>query len=91
LISGEVIPRMVALSRPQADIIDLAAQNPHISAADIDGLIPLVLDLDSTGLHERIDQLVARGVTNEALLIDLIAPLARRLGRLWEEDRCDFI
>jgi len=34
--------------------------------------------------------LLARGVAAETLLVDLLAPAARRLGEYWESDLCDF-
>lgn len=44
--------------------------------------------------HEEVLALLrgslARGVPLDCLLLDLIAPAARLLGRLWEEDLCSF-
>jgi MerR family transcriptional regulator, light-induced transcriptional regulator len=37
-----------------------------------------------------VDALRARGTTVDTLLLDLLAPTARRLGDLWVEDLCDF-
>ena len=41
--------------------------------------------------RDRYRDNLARGATVEALLVDLLAPAARRLGEYWEEDRCDFV
>jgi methanogenic corrinoid protein MtbC1 len=38
----------------------------------------------------RIETLIARGLRLDAVYLDLLAPAARHLGELWEEDRCDF-
>jgi methanogenic corrinoid protein MtbC1 len=39
---------------------------------------------------QRIDFLRARGLRLDAVYMDLLAPAARHLGELWEDDRCDF-
>jgi methanogenic corrinoid protein MtbC1 len=38
----------------------------------------------------RIDELRAGGLRLDAIYLELIAPAARHLGELWEDDRCDF-
>jgi methanogenic corrinoid protein MtbC1 len=43
---------------------------------------------DSTGA--QLAALRARGVGVPALCLDLLAPAARRLGEMWEDDTCDF-
>jgi methanogenic corrinoid protein MtbC1 len=37
-----------------------------------------------------IEAWVAGGLSLEAVYLDLLAPAARHLGKLWEDDRCDF-
>ena len=39
---------------------------------------------------QRIDALRAGGLRLEAIYLELMAPAARHLGELWEDDRCDF-
>lgn len=39
----------------------------------------------------QVEALLARGLSIEQLLVGLLAPVARRLGELWHEDRCDFV
>lgn len=91
LVSSEVIPRMVAFAQPPLPAPDIAARNPFISDADIDALVPLALSVEADALIARIEALLARGVPVEALLVDLLAPVARRLGSYWDDDRCDFV
>jgi len=91
LIEAEIIPRMVALSRPPLPMVDRASQNPLISGQDVDSVVPLAVSLEADALMDAVDRLLARGVTVETLLVDLLAPVARRLGQLWEDDRCDFL
>jgi len=46
---------------------------------------------DADAIEARIEDYLQQGYAAETLFIDLIAPAARRIGVLWEEDRCDFI
>ena len=39
---------------------------------------------------EKVEQLLCRGVRLERIFLDLLAPVARKLGEFWEEDRCTF-
>ncbi|MGT2486179.1 B12-binding domain-containing protein [Methylobacterium oryzae CBMB20] len=40
---------------------------------------------------EWVRALLEEGLSLDALLLDLFAPAARRLGQLWEEDEADFL
>jgi methanogenic corrinoid protein MtbC1 len=51
----------------------------------------LPLSTDVSVLLEEVDLLLSRGVSVDAIYVDLMAPAARRLGELWEQDQCDFI
>jgi len=51
----------------------------------------LVLTMEADVLLDHVERLIARGVPAETVLIELLAPTARRLGEFWEQDHCDFI
>ncbi|KMO20278.1 cobalamin-binding protein [Methylobacterium platani JCM 14648] len=58
---------------------------------DIARLTALMLDqADRDGLAE-LRALVEDGMSLEEVLVGLMAPTARHIGRLWEEDACDFV
>lgn len=60
----------------------------RVSGLDVeDFLHHLRTEPDPTGV---VDGLLARGVSLDRIYMDLLAPAARRLGDLWEEDRCDY-
>lgn len=42
-------------------------------------------------MRPAVADLLSRGLPLESLLVDLLAPAARHLGSLWEEDECDFL
>lgn len=86
LVACEVIPRLMAASPVRRP--DPAAD---IGSEDIEGVVSLALTSEADVVIERIESLMARGLSADAVLIDLLAPAARILGEYWEEDRCDFV
>jgi len=54
-------------------------------------LARLVMGHDPSVARVLVDEVRHRGVPKDTLLLDLMAPAARHLGRLWEEDECDFL
>lgn len=57
---------------------------------DVTRFASLILKTDTTDAFALIERLLQRGVSAEALYLDLLAPAARRLGDLWVADVCDF-
>jgi methanogenic corrinoid protein MtbC1 len=94
-IEAEIVPRLViARGLPQVEKT-LAAWPPAACVDPADGdaviaFVALLLSADysaaSTFVHERCHT----GLSLDQLCLDLLAPAARRLGTLWEDDRADF-
>lgn len=87
VVEAEIIPRLMLSHRgdtaPSGNILPDAEQ-----VADFTNMMlaPAGNDLDV-----RIAALLASGLAPDSLLLDLLAPTARHLGILWEEDLCDFV
>ena len=91
LIEREIIPRLlVAHSTDQTPIV-AAAGDAAIAAAEVEAFAPLSLHVEADELLDHVEAILARGVSVETLLVDLLAPAARLLGEFWEDDRCDFV
>jgi methanogenic corrinoid protein MtbC1 len=58
--------------------------------ADVGTFTGLALQADLPGALAYLEALRARGMSLDRLYLDLLAPVARRLGLMWEEDECDF-
>ncbi|MFS0737761.1 cobalamin B12-binding domain-containing protein [Sphingomonas sp. 1P06PA] len=85
LIEGQIIPRLMLAN-------GVAPRAPaHAIAGAAEDIVPLALGIDADALLARVETILAEGVTIERLMVDLLAPAARRLGELWHEDRCDFV
>ncbi len=89
LVEQEVIPQLL-----QAHGADL--QRPALPGAcvitqeEVEEFAGLVLSRDVAFARAYVEGRCARGATLEALYLNLLAPAARWLGALWEEDGADF-
>ena len=93
-ISERIIPRLIqahAADAPTPTAPDLSVLTGHpISAADIKELVRMVLLPDDGAAMACVEAMRLRGIPVETLFVDLLAPAARHLGELWEEDVCNF-
>lgn len=85
-IEAEVIPRLVEHHR------DHLPQAPESAptADDVRALVQALCDDDEVRIADLIAAVRGRSVPVAAIYADLLAPAARWLGELWEEDRADF-
>ena len=84
-IQSEVIPRLVRQHRgPETG----DAQPP--SAEEVQAMVHALVDDSDERIMALVRLLRGRGVAVSTLFLELLAPAARELGALWEEDRVDF-
>jgi methanogenic corrinoid protein MtbC1 len=90
-IEDHVIPKLI-LAHPES----LASFNIHaervtpIQPAQLREFAKVVIGSDIAAAQERIKKFQSGGMTVPSVYLDLLAPAARELGTLWEEDLCDF-
>ncbi len=90
-IEQEIIPRLVLAHRdPQACLPYPALEGQGIGPEDVLAFTKLALTADEHAAFQCIESMRARGISLESIYIDLLAPVARHLGELWNEDLCDF-
>lgn len=89
LIEGEIIPRLLLAHRADREIVAAAA--PAFTAGEPLAFAHRSLDTDVFGLLAMIEAHLDRGVSIEAVYLDLLAPTARVLGDFWDNDICDFV
>lgn len=87
IVESEIIPRLMLAHRA-----DPRSRRPGIlpNSEQIAEFAALVLSPDREDIEARIVVLVDEGLGLDSLLLDLLAPTARHLGVLWEDDLCDF-
>ncbi len=90
LIANQVIPRLLVAHRHDPSAAH-ATGGDHVSMDEALDFAPLALELEADVLLDHVEAFVARGVSIDAIFVELLAPAARRLGELWEDDLCDFV
>ncbi|WP_439814968.1 cobalamin B12-binding domain-containing protein [Zavarzinia sp. CC-PAN008] len=79
MLAQEAAPRREARARGALDIRDSTAFARFVLASDP----PTIID--------QIELLLENGIRLQRIYTDLLAPVARKLGELWEQDRCTFV
>jgi MerR family transcriptional regulator, light-induced transcriptional regulator len=86
-LERDVIPRLAQAHRAAAAVeVALAAPTAH----DVEVFAARVIDGSEAGILSMVERLRRRGTSAEMIYTDLLAPVARHLGTLWESDLCDF-
>ena len=95
LIEAEIIPRLMLTHRDPADAglkarVAEGAEPRSFDAAEVDAFARKAITSGAETLVDEIEIMLHGGAAHEDVLLRLLAPAARRLGRLWEEDEVDF-
>jgi len=89
IVSREIVPRLLDLcAAVPAKVSD---QRPQPTQEDILTLAKLVLSPDTRAAAAFVIELREQGLAMDDLFVGLLEPAARQLGKLWEDDKCDFI
>jgi MerR family transcriptional regulator, light-induced transcriptional regulator len=90
-IEQEIIPRLMLAHRALAEPATRPFKADHpVTVEDVRHFAKLVLSQDEDLAFGSIQAFRARGVTVEKIYVDLLAPTARYLGDLWNDDLCNF-
>lgn len=89
LIEGEIIPRLLLAHRAERDTVTppVASFSPQEATT----FANLALQLEVYALLARIESHLQNGVAIDTIYLDLLAPAARALGDMWDNDTCDFV
>jgi methanogenic corrinoid protein MtbC1 len=85
----EVIPRLLMARRQQA-ALPAAGADPAPGREQVAELSALVIRGTDSDSAAYVQAMHDRGTSAETITLDLLAPTARHLGRMWEEDACSF-
>ena len=91
-IEQVLLPRLLLAHRasPPAATGRPSASTPVVPT-DLEGFTQDLLGSDDGAASARVRALLDKGVSSEALMLDLLAPTARHMGALWDIDACDFV
>lgn len=90
IVELEIIPRLMLMhsaqplrDRPPLPRLVLTAEHVHTLAR-------MAVEGDSDSASSYVRALLDAGASQEQVFLDLLAPCARWLGELWDDDRYDF-
>jgi MerR family transcriptional regulator, light-induced transcriptional regulator len=86
-IESEIIPRLLMSHGP----LGQQQVKAEVPRGSIGHYVKQLLDHDSARPVAYVESERARGVSDETILLDLLAPAARLLGDMWVDDKCDFV
>jgi len=90
IVEREIIPRLTLAHGADAAPVHETARPLDFDADKVREFAGIVLARDAAASCSYVEELRVRGATLEALYLKLLAPAARWLGELWDEDRADF-
>ncbi len=94
LIEAEIIPRLMLIHREAAETEGparpAAARSASFDAALIESFARRAVTGDAQELVDEVNDMLRDGASHDDVLLRLLSPAARYLGKLWEEDVCDF-
>ncbi|WP_233996756.1 cobalamin B12-binding domain-containing protein [Porphyrobacter sp. CACIAM 03H1] len=90
IIESEIIPRLL-MAHSSGENRKRSRLLRTITPDEASRFAVLPLRLEAAALLEEVDAFIAKGASVETICLDLLAPAARRLGELWDNDECDFL
>lgn len=90
VVEAEILPRLMLAHRGHTrSTAPLPGRRPM--PEEVERLCALLLARSDADLVPHLLRFLDEGFTLESVLMELLTPMARHLGRLWEEDGCDFV
>lgn len=90
-VEYEIIPRLMLAHRvPDECAAHPLTANQRVTPEDVALFAELVLHENDHAVRDCVIALRDRGVPIEAIFLDLLSPVARHLGEMWERDLCTF-
>jgi methanogenic corrinoid protein MtbC1 len=90
-IEQEIIPRLMLAHRMSKECSTINAMpGSPIGPKEVKEFAKLVLEPNEDLAFACVEALTERGVAVDSIYLDLLAPTARYLGELWDQDLCDF-
>ena len=91
VVEAEILPRLASMANaPPGQTAETGATDAVTTPQDTDDLVRRLLSQDDAAATAFFATLRQRGATPSDLYLGIITQAARKLGELWDDDRCDF-
>ncbi|KAA0107633.1 cobalamin B12-binding domain-containing protein [Methylobacterium sp. P1-11] len=89
IVQTDIIPRLILVDRGDKQVRSDVL--PKLDTETVAGFTDLILRHDVAAVMDAFTALTSKGYCVDDLFLDLLAPTAALLGRMWDDDLCDFI
>ena len=91
ILESQIIPNLLKANESAAPFFSTdGARTALPTQEEIARFAQLCIDSDAEAPDTFVQSLISEGLASEAIFLHLLAPAARHLGYLWDEDMCDF-
>jgi methanogenic corrinoid protein MtbC1 len=90
VVELEIIPRLMLMHGAHPPSAGPVAIKLELTTEHVDTLAHLVVEGEAGVASSYVQALIDAGASSEQIYLELLAPCARLLGQMWEEDSYDF-
>lgn len=90
IVEHQMIPRLM-LAHSRERTVTIVEEHCSIAPGDAEDFAVNVLEWEADRALLEVEGLMSGGHDIRSIFLDLLAPAARKLGMMWEEDECDFV
>ena len=90
-IEKQIIPHLLQAHRSTGlQLFQGSDQVTHPSVQEIADFSHILISHDVVAASEFVENICEKWLSLETIFLDLFAPSARYIGKLWDEDKCNF-
>ena len=91
ILESQIIPNLLKANESASPFFSTDRIRTNLpTQEEIARFAQLCIESDADAPDTFVQSLMAEGLDSEAIFLHLLAPAARHLGYLWDEDMCDF-
>ena len=91
ILESQIIPNLLKVNESASPFFSTDRIRTNLpTQEEIARFAQLCIESDADAPDTFVQSLMAEGLDSEAIFLHLLAPAARHLGYLWDEDMCDF-
>jgi len=91
ILESQIIPNLLKVNESASPFFSTDRVRTNLpTQEEITRFAQLCIESDADAPDTFVQSLIAEGLASDAIFLHLLAPAARHLGYLWEDDICDF-
>ena len=91
ILESQIIPNLLKVNESASPFFSTDRVRTNLpTQEEIARFAQLCIESDADAPDTFVQSLIAEGLASDAIFLHLLAPAARHLGYLWEDDICDF-